>query len=208
MQRLIDPPVLDPLCRWTILAAAPSKKYYKYWWCECSCGTVRSVSDVNLRRGRSLSCGCWRQEARRSKLVTHGMHKLPEYIVWCGMKQRCYGTYHDSYHRYGGRGIVVCDAWKDSFEAFYADMGPRPSPKHTLERHDNDGPYSKENCSWETHKVQHRNTRANNYITLHGRTECLTDWVEILGLNISTYYKRRYRGLSKEEALLMPVKHS
>jgi hypothetical protein len=90
---------------------------------------------------------------------THGMHNTPEYRTWTGMKERCYNPSADSYKNYGGRGITVCDRWRDDFPAFYADMGPRPSENHSLDRRDTDGNYEPENCRWATRSEQQKNKR-------------------------------------------------
>lgn len=90
---------------------------------------------------------------------THGMHDTPEYKVWSGIKQRCLNPKNPAFINYGGRGITVCDEWIDSFEQFYADMGPRPSSKLTLERVDNDKGYSRDNCKWATRAEQIWNRR-------------------------------------------------
>jgi hypothetical protein len=122
----------------------------------------------------------------------HGQWRTPEWQAWSQMRRRCYGVNHISYPRYGGRGITVCERWrgKDTFPVFLADMGPRPSPQHTLERVDNAGPYSPENCCWATRAEQARNRRSTRLVTFQGKTMCLKDWARHLGL---TYNALLYR---------------
>jgi hypothetical protein len=141
-------------------------------------------------------------------LVKHGMNRTPEYGVWCAMKRRCLALDHESFAQYGGRGITVCDTWLKSFEAFFTDMGPRPGHTYTIERRDNNAGYSPENCYWATHKEQARNKRTNHLITLHGETKTLTGWCAIADIDCGTVHSRLIKGLSPEEALTRPVKHS
>jgi hypothetical protein len=131
--------------------------------------------------------------------TTHGMSKLPEYDLWCGMKQRCYYTKHKSYAQYGGKGIRVCDRWL-SFENFYADMGKKPEGM-TLDRIDISKDYSPENCKWSTYKEQMRNTSRSKFIEHEGRVLCLTDWAKELGKTTSCLGQRAYRGWSDKEIL-------
>ena len=100
-----------------------------------------------------------------TKIEMHGMTKSPEYEIWAGMKKRCYTKTNASYYRYGGRGITVCDKWKNSFLAFYKDMGKRPTDKHQIDREKNDGNYDPDNCRWITAKenVQNRSSTKMNW---------------------------------------------
>jgi len=108
------------------------------------------------------------------------------------MLQRCYNPNHGGYKDYGGRGIVVCDRWlgKKGLVNFVADMGNRPSPKHKIDRIDNDGPYSPENCRWVTEAVQQRNTSRNVNVTWDGRTMCAKDWAKELNIGYQTLLYR------------------
>lgn len=136
--------------------------------------------------------------ARNTK---HGMSSLPEYNVWCGIKQRCYYEKHVSFSIYGGRGVRVCERWHD-FANFYADMGPRPSAKHTVERLDSSKDYSPENCTWVTRAAQSRNTSRTRHISHAGETLCVEDWAKRLGVSAVTLRMRLHRGWSEQEALL------
>lgn len=128
------------------------------------------------------------------------MSTSPEFGVWMNMSDRCYNTAADSYHNYGGRGIQVCAAWRKSFEAFYTDMGPRPSANHSIDRIDNDGDYAPGNCRWATPIEQSRNRRTTRLITFGNRTQSLTEWAAELGIT-STSLDSRLKRWSLERAL-------
>lgn len=140
--------------------------------------------------------------------VRHGestsTFRTPENSAWQNMRARCLRPSHPSYSRYGGRGIQVCERWR-VFENFLADMGRRPGPGYSIERIDNDGPYSPENCRWATSREQRRNTRATHLLTLNGRTQCITDWAAELGISLSTIRYRIRAGWSDERVLTAPV---
>lgn len=135
--------------------------------------------------------------------TTHGLSDTPEHRVWIDLRARCRNPNHQAYGRYGGRGITVCERWR-SFEAFLADMGPRPSPEHSIDRVDNDGSYSPENCRWATPTEQNGNRRPwkrSRRLTAFGRTLSIREWASVLHLPVTTIYHRLDRGYSDEEAL-------
>lgn len=137
--------------------------------------------------------------------VHHNMSRTPEYKTRVRAISRCLDKNNPSYHLYGGRGITVCEAWLDSFEAFYRDMGPRPSSQHSIERIDNNGNYEPSNCKWATPLEQGRNRRNNRLITHDGETLCLTEWAIRVGITKSQLVKRIVRwGVTK--ALTTPKK--
>ena len=131
----------------------------------------------------------------------------PLYRTWLMMKQRCGNPRFPKYASYGGRGIAVCQRWLHDFGAVLADVGTRPSPRHTLERVDNDGPYSPENVTWALPQRQGRNKRNNVKVSYRGETLCLIEWAERTGIDISTLSYRFRRGWSPEAALTTPPKY-
>lgn len=134
------------------------------------------------------------------------MCKSREYWVWANLNQRCRDQKQKSYKNYGGRGISVCERWKTSFEAFFADMGPRPSALHSIERKNNEGPYSPENCVWAIKITQQRNTRTNVFISYRGVTKCIAEWAPIVGLKQTTLAARLRHGWSTEKAMTEPLR--
>lgn len=157
--------------------------------------TGRIVTGYSLRLGITSSCGCLK--GRR----THGRYRTKSYIVWTAMKGRCNNPNNHKYKQYGGRGIVVCRGWNESFENFYADMGDPPAGL-TLERKDVNGNYEPSNCCWATHKVQGNNHRKHIRVSVSGVEMNLSQACERLGLSYTTVYSRMFAyGWSEQRAL-------
>ena len=167
------------------------RPHYK---CKCDCGNERVVSGKYLRKGLSKSCGCFGAEQRKLASTKHGHSPRKghskEYTSWCNMKNRCYDVKNKQYADYGGRGIIVCDRWLNSFENFLQDMGIKPKKGYSLERIDNNGNYCPENCKWATPLEQGRNQRTNINVTYQGETKCIAEWAEKTGIS---YGKLHYR---------------
>lgn len=135
-------------------------------------------------------------------VTTHGLSASPTYKVWQAMHQRCGNLNNPGFHRYGGRGIKVCDRW-NSFENFLADMGEKPAGMF-IERVDNDGDYEPSNCRWATRSEQQRNRRNNRVVTHAGVTLCLKDWALRVGMPPNTLYGRLDKGWDFERAITAP----
>lgn len=137
-------------------------------------------------------------------MTRHGLYRSPEYYVWDAMIQRCTNPNAKTYRYYGERGITVCERWR-KFENFYADMGPRPTPKHEIDRFpNNDGGYEPGNVRWATRKEQSNNRRDNRLLTLNGETKTMQQWCDTLELNYKTVSERiRRYGWTTEQALTL-----
>lgn len=138
--------------------------------------------------------------------IYHGMTGTPEWKIWCEMRRRCNSPNRARWNRYGGRGISVCDSWESDFRAFLRDMGPRPSTEHSIDRIDNDGNYSPENCQWATHKEQSRNTsRTRRVVHYKSRRITLPEAAEITGIPRETLRDRLKRGWPQDRLLDPPI---
>lgn len=193
----------DEFDRLTIQAAAGRDKWYRRkWLCVCKCGTAKVIREDALLNEKTHSCGCLSKEnaaAVGRANSRHGATRIkgnnnpripPEYKAWQEMRYRCENPSSPDYLRYGGRGINVCDRWQ-SFENFLADVGPRPSAQHSLDRFpNNNGNYEPSNVRWATKKEQARNTRRNKLITIKGETRCLAEWAETANLLPDTILAR------------------
>ena len=196
--------------RWTVLARdADYRPGFPKWRCICDCGTEVVVRGQALRDGTSKSCGCQRVDSSRKTCIerntTHGKSGIPEFKIWAAMRQRCVNPKAMGFNHYGGRGIKVCERW-NSFENFLADMGLRPSPKHSIERRNNDGPYDPTNCIWATKKMQANNTSINHRLRLGDETLTVVQWAERLGIDRHTIGNRLALGWPIEK-VLSPLKH-
>lgn len=197
----------------TVLSLAPkspAQTYYaKKWICRCACGKETVVFGQALKSGATTSCSCVRRARAKENIkkaqssgptygnLKHGLCKTSEYRIWYDMRRRCSHKMRSAYKDYGGRGISFCERWH-SFENFLADMGPRPSALHTLDRKDNNGNYSPGNCQWSTKKEQARNRRGNSLWTSNGVTHTLAYWAEILGVKHTTLSSQLHKATSQE----------
>lgn len=186
--------------RLTVLSRGERNKHRQLRWvCKCDCGKTCTTLGMTLRKGETQSCGCLHREVIGQINRSHGMTRTPIYAIWHSMMQRCYDPNSHAYSRYGGRGIIVAEAWHD-FEAFYQDMGDKPQGK-SLERLNNDGHYSADNVIWADWKQQANNRRSNVVLEFQGRKQTMQQWSDEMDLKIGTVWARLHRGWSVDRAL-------
>lgn len=185
--------------RLTVQQQAPGPG--RRWRCLCDCGAETVVFGSNLSCGKTGSCGCLSAELTSERLRTHGARRTAEYRIWTNMHSRCSNPNTDSYELYGARGIKVCARWSD-FALFLADVGPRPSAGHSIERREGDGDYEPSNVVWATAEEQCRNRRSNRWIEFNGERLVALDWARRLGIKAGTIYGRLERGITDPKALL------
>lgn len=174
------------------------------WRCRCDCGRETTTRANTLRKGETQSCGCLHAETVKTARLTHGAARSPLYRVWSTMKSRCETPTDQRYPWYGARGIAVCTRWRERFTAFAHDMGVRP-PGMKLERRDNDGDYTPENCYWATSTQQMRNTRRTWRLVHNGVARTLGEWAEVTGLpETLLYYRIKTAGWPPSKALTKP----
>lgn len=200
----------------TVIERAESRKSHSYWLCKCECGSYVKVEGGNLQSGGVKSCGCLLhhnpkriesvKKAIREKVCKKvssdfqfkdALSKHPLFSCWQGIMQRCYNSQSKYYHCYGGRGIKVCDRWagESGFEHFVADMGPKPTRKHSIDRIDVNGDYCPENCRWATQKEQMNNMRRNTIIIIGNEEVTATEFCERYGMKRGVIYKPISRGV-------------
>jgi hypothetical protein len=199
MPRLIDI-TGNRFGRYTVVRHIQGRK----WMCRCDCGVEKAVNSQYLKNGQIVSCGCYKKEGKH--LLKHGGCNTPEWHSWQGAKRRCQNEKDAKFADYGGRGIKVCERWQRSFENFLADMGPRPSPDHSLDRIDVNGHYAPGNCRWATRKEQGNNRRNNRRLTANGQTKTLNEWADDLKIDRSALKVRLDRGWAVDVAISTPFK--
>ena len=178
--------------------------------CRCSCGSTLSVNYQNLRRGLSTRClrcaGAQRQRHGMSHSGKGGVQSSVEYSAWSHMRQRCLNPDDPRWSAYGGRGIKICVGWQgaEGFKNFLACIGPKPSPKHSLDRIDNDRGYEPGNVRWATAKEQQRNRRTNCRVTIDGVCRTQAEWLQLSGVSSPTAMARMQRGWPRARAITEP----
>jgi hypothetical protein len=178
-------------------ASTSSRRYL----CLCDCGNTVVAMPSNLLRGATKSCGCWKQMTAGLARKTHGMSRTPEFNIWTGIRKRCMNPRYREYHLYGGKGVTIAERWGD-FSNFYADMGPRPSPYHSIDRIESNGNYEPGNCRWATDAEQSLNTSRVHKVTYNGQQMSVRAFAAAIGKNYQTVYKWLVRkGLPMDEAL-------
>jgi hypothetical protein len=181
-----------------------------YWLFLCDCGAERVIRAKDVRYGKTASCGCFHAEAAAARKLKHGSTRrisgdrrvdAPEYRIWSAMRARCAGNDPD----YGGRGIHVCARWNE-FANFLADMGRRPSRKHSIDRINNEGHYEPANCRWATTSVQANNRRITKRFTVRGITGTVAQLATAFGLVSGPIARQRMArfGWSAEDAVMVP----
>lgn len=171
------------------------------WICTCSCGGQTTTTGPNLKRGMARSCGCLREEMRRRPKWSEPVSaNRSEYNSWTNARRRCEDPDDRYFHLYGGRGIEMCEAWRNDFSAFLRDMGRKPGPSYSIDRIDNDKGYEPGNCRWATAAEQTKNRRVTRWVVLFGETMTLTEACQKFGLSTSRVRQRLRSGCSDEEA--------
>lgn len=170
--------------KWTVLSLDPEKPANSI--CQCECGVVQSRKSAQLRwaEKQGMNQACIKCAGTR-----HGEYKSVEYITLKSMIDRCTNPNHEWFHRYGGRGISVCERWHDVHN-FISDMGRRPSEHHSIDRINNDGNYEPGNCRWALQKTQRRNASHNVFLELNGKSQCIMDWSIETGLSHAVIRQR------------------
>lgn len=205
----------DQIGRWLVLSEPFSKRTRQgrtriFRSCRCDCGVEKPVEEQSLRLGLSVSCGCQKAEKASLRLRLHGEgrkdEQSAEFRIWLSMKNRCNYPSSRAYKFYGGRGIKIDPRWERDFLSFLADMGRRPTNRHSIDRIDGNDGYKPGNCRWATKSEQMRNTRRNRLVEFDGRTMPLAEAAELAGLPRYVVSQRITKlGWSDSRALTEPV---
>lgn len=194
--------------RLTILELYKGNGDSAIWKCRCDCGNIAYITQHCLLYRPTKSCGCLRKELLSKRSNLHHLSNTRIYKIWIDIKKRCYNSKHICYQNYGGRGITMCDDWKNDFKSFYNwSMNNGYQQNLSIDRINNDGNYEPSNCRWTNRKTQNNNTRHNHYITYNGKTLTLAQWSEELGFTYSCLKSRiNKHHWSIEKAFTTPPK--
>ena len=183
----------------------------RMWNCVCDCGNKRTLSSSALTGCKTKSCGCYKKDVNKKRFTKHGLSKTKLYRVWSSIKDRCYRDGCKGYINYGGRGIVMCDEWKNNFQAFYDwSISNGYTEGLTIERKDVNGNYCPENCCWIPKSEQPKNRRNSHFITYKGETKTLSEWSKELHIDRETvrlYEKRFGDGEKAINTILQSKRH-
>lgn len=189
--------------RWTVIEKAQtSSTGHIKWHCKCECGAEREVASYSLLEHKSISCGCFRIEQTKKTNTKHGDSYSRLHKIWSGIKKRCYNKQSPCYKNYGGRGIIMCDEWRNNYNSFMEwSLNNGYSNELTIDRIDNNGDYEPLNCRWVAMKEQANNKRSNKNITAFGKTLTAAQWSEKVGIKRNTIVYRINHGWDVESAL-------
>ncbi len=185
--------------RLTVIERAGNK-----WRCKCDCGNYVLVQTGHLNAGTSQSCGCWQKELTAKMAYRHGGVRNRErlYVIWQRMKERCYNSNYPGFGYHGGRGIIICDEWLSDYESFRCwALKNGYKDNLTIDRIDNDGNYTPENCRWATTKEQNNNTRANRHVIYNGKRKTVSEWAEEIGIEYDVLLYRILAGWDVNRAM-------
>lgn len=201
------------------LTAVEPVEHVIYWKCVCVCGNVTYARGRALKNGKHQSCGCLNRDRTIEVHTKHGMARTRIFKIHTGILQRCYNTTNPSFGNYGGRGITVCEGWR-VFENFARDIGERPTPKHSVDRGDNDGGYWCGKCDecvqndyplngkWRTVKEQQRNRRITKFLTFKDQTKAISEWADLTGISGRTIWTRvnKFNWSAEDAITIIPAR--
>ncbi len=187
--------------------AENTKQGKRRWICRCACGKVKEkpVTSFDLKSGKVKSCGCLYFSSNKNRTKTHGMTNSRIYRIWLAMRSRCLYSKNIEYKNYGGRGITVCEKWKNSFQAFYDWAMSNGYEEHlTIDRIDSNGNYEPSNCRWATMKEQQNNRRNNRIVNYKNKKYKPAELAVILNTSVETLLWRINHGWEEDELAIAP----
>lgn len=188
--------------RLTVIKRAEIEKKEVYYLCKCTCGNEKIIRGKDLKYNKIKSCGCLKKEKTTERNTKHGLRHTRIYRIWLLMKNRCLNSKYYLFKNYGGRGITVCNEWKNDFVKFYDwSMANGYKEDLSIDRINVNGNYEPSNCRWTTKLQQQRNTTRLRKITYKNETHCISEWADILGLEYNTLYYRFRRNNYSEDVL-------
>lgn len=180
--------------RLTVIERSTNRGEKVAWLCKCECGNIHVSLGNSLLRGKTKSCGCIREE--KPNRTKHGMWGTPIHSDWGNIKKRCYNPKSEAYGDYGGRGIAMCDRWRESFEAFYEDVSKLPhfgEQGYTLNRINNNGDYEPDNVEWADRVTQNNNKRNSLFVEYNGKKQTIAQWAKEYNMSYTTLWSRLYK---------------